>query len=132
MLGQIRGRLWHLRRKDHLIKVLGFAVLLVHWFNPLVWLAFALLGKDMEIELRRTDVGGSGTGSVRAYGASLLSLATERRLALARPLAIGETRPRPNSASVRPPRLLPLRCSAGTACSWPSHPLRKAGLEATR
>jgi len=39
----------HIRRKDYIIKILAFLILSIHWFNPLVWIAFRLMSKDMEL-----------------------------------------------------------------------------------
>ena len=83
----LRHERCHLRRGDPWWKALAFAALTLHWFNPLVWLAFALAGQDMETAcdeavVRRMD------GSARAdYAATLLHLATGRRVGL--PLAFG-------------------------------------------
>ena len=80
----------HLRRRDHLWKTLGFLALCVHWFNPLVWAAFLLSGKDMEMSCDEAVVGKLG-GEIRAdYAASLLAFATGRRVIAGTPLAFGE------------------------------------------
>jgi beta-lactamase regulating signal transducer with metallopeptidase domain len=86
----ILHELTHIRRCDHIIKMLAFLALAVHWFNPLVWLAFVCAVKDMEMscdEYVLKQMGGEIKG---AYGASLLSLATGRRLINGGPLAFGE------------------------------------------
>ena len=78
----------HIQRRDYLIKPLGFLLLAIHWFNPLVWLAFTLAGRDMEAScdeavLRRT------AGDIRAeYAQSILRLAAGRP-SPATPLAFG-------------------------------------------
>ena len=83
----LRHERCHLRRGDPWWKALAFAALSLHWFNPLVWLAFALAGQDMETAcdeavVRRMD------GAARAdYAATLLHLAAGRRVGL--PLAFG-------------------------------------------
>ncbi|NLT13463.1 MAG: hypothetical protein GXY05_03875, partial [Clostridiales bacterium] len=80
----------HIRRLDHIVKLLSFLALALHWFNPLVWAAFVLSGKDMEMScdeavMKRMD------GDIRAdYSASLLSLATGRKIVAGIPLAFGE------------------------------------------
>ena len=80
----------HIRRLDHIVKLIAFAALCVHWFNPLVWLAFVLLGRDMEMSCDEAVLKKLGE-SVRAdYSASLLSLATGRRIIAGTPLAFGE------------------------------------------
>ena len=80
----------HIRRLDHIVKLIAFSALCVHWFNPLVWLAFVLLGRDMEMSCDEAVLKKLGE-SVRAdYSASLLSLATGRRIIAGTPLAFGE------------------------------------------
>jgi len=80
----------HIRRLDHIVKALAFAALCIHWFNPLVWLAFVLAGKDMEMSCDEAVIRKLGD-SVRAdYSASLLGLATGRRVIAGMPLAFGE------------------------------------------
>lgn len=80
----------HIRRFDHIIKVLAFLALTVHWFNPLVWVAFGLACKDMEMSCDEAVIRKLG-GEVRAdYSASLLTLATGRRIIAGMPLAFGE------------------------------------------
>ena len=80
----------HIKRLDHVMKALAFLALAIHWFNPLVWVAFVLASKDMEMScdeavIRKVD------GDVRAdYSASLLTLATGRRIIAGTPLAFGE------------------------------------------
>ena len=80
----------HIRRLDHVVKILAFAALCIHWFNPLVWLAFYLSGQDMEMSCDEAVVKKLGEGIRADYSASLLSLATGRRILSAMPLAFGE------------------------------------------
>ena len=80
----------HIRRLDHVMKVLAFAALCLHWFNPLVWLAFILAGKDMEMSCDESVIKTLGSEIRADYSASLLSLATGRRLIAGTPLAFGE------------------------------------------
>lgn len=80
----------HLRRGDHLIKPLAFLVLCVHWFNPCCWVAFFLMGNDMELscdECVLEELDGEGR---KAYASCLLSFATGRRILNGSPLAFGE------------------------------------------
>ncbi len=80
----------HIRRLDHIVKALAFLALCIHWFNPLVWLAFVLMGKDMEMSCDEAVIRKMGE-SVRAdYSASLLALATGQRRIAGAPLAFGE------------------------------------------
>ncbi len=87
----LRHETYHIRRKDNIIKPLALAILVVHWFNPLVWLAFALMTKDMEMSCDEAVLSTYDTGIARDYSISLLSLATNRRYPYASPLAFGES-----------------------------------------
>ena len=80
----------HIKRLDHVMKALVFLALAIHWFNPLVWVAFILANKDMEMSCDEAVIRKIG-GDVRAdYSASLLTLATGRRIIAGTPLAFGE------------------------------------------
>lgn len=80
----------HIKRLDHVMKALAFLALAIHWFNPLVWVAFILASKDMEMSCDEAVIRKIG-GDVRAdYSASLLTLATGRRIIAGTPLAFGE------------------------------------------
>lgn len=80
----------HIRRGDILWKTLAFVALMLHWFNPLVWLAFVMAAKDMEMSCDEAVLRTMG-GEVRAdYSASLLALATGRKVFSGTPLAFGE------------------------------------------
>ena len=84
----------HIKRFDPLIKILAYAALCLHWFNPLVWLAFVLACKDMEMSCDEAVLKKLG-GEIRAeYAASLLALATGRRIIAGTPLAFGEGDPK--------------------------------------
>jgi len=83
----------HIKRRDYLIKPLAYFVLALHWFNPLVWLAYFLLNKDMEMSCdERVLKEMSGTyGDIKeVYSSALLRLATGKRLVGLSPLAFGE------------------------------------------
>ncbi|BCJ94382.1 hypothetical protein acsn021_19510 [Anaerocolumna cellulosilytica] len=80
----------HIRRLDHIIKLISFLVLCIHWFNPLVWLAFFLSGKDMEMSCDEAVIKKYGNGIKKDYSSSLLTLATGRRMIGGTPLAFGE------------------------------------------
>lgn len=80
----------HIKRLDHVMKALAFLALAIHWFNPLVWVAFILASKDMEMSCDEAVIRKIG-GDVRAdYSASLLTLATGWRIIAGTPLAFGE------------------------------------------
>ena len=80
----------HIRRGDHVIKVLAFLALCIHWFNPLVWAAFILAGRDMEMSCDEAVIRKMGADIRADYSASLLSLATGRTIIAGMPLAFGE------------------------------------------
>jgi beta-lactamase regulating signal transducer with metallopeptidase domain len=80
----------HIRRLDHVVKLLAFLALCIHWFNPLVWVFFRLLEKDMEMSCDEAVVKTLGEGVRADYSASLLRLATDRRGIAGAPLAFGE------------------------------------------
>lgn len=80
----------HIRRFDHILKLLAYAALCLHWFNPLVWAAFVLAGKDMEMSCDEAVINRLGTHIRADYSASLLRLATHKRIIAGTPLAFGE------------------------------------------
>lgn len=80
----------HIRRCDHIIKLLAYCALCIHWFNPMVWLAFILAGKDMEMSCDEAVIKRMGPHIRAAYSASLLRLATHRNIIAGMPLAFGE------------------------------------------
>lgn len=81
----------HIHRCDHIIKPLAFAVLCIHWFNPVVWLAFYLMSDDMEKSCDESVIRQMGSGIKKEYSTSLLSLSTGRRFMGGSPLAFGES-----------------------------------------
>jgi Antirepressor regulating drug resistance, predicted signal transduction N-terminal membrane component len=80
----------HIRRLDHIIKILAFTGLTVHWFNPLVWVAFFLSGNDMEMSCDESVMKNIDTDIRSDYSALLLSLATGRKVIKGVPLAFCE------------------------------------------
>lgn len=86
----LRHERCHIRRKDHIFKILGFAALVLHWFNPLVWVAFVLACQDMEMSCDEAVVKQLGSDIRADYSASLLKLSTGRRIIAGMPLAFGE------------------------------------------
>lgn len=80
----------HLARRDHWWKPLGFLILTVHWFNPLCWMAYVLLCRDIELAcdekvIRQMDLDGK-----KHYSTALLECSAQRRLVTICPLAFGE------------------------------------------
>lgn len=80
----------HIKRKDHVFRLLAYLALCIHWFNPLVWLAFSLSGKDMEMSCDETVIQMYGPRIRAEYAQSLLRVATGRRSFTLTPLAFGE------------------------------------------
>ncbi len=80
----------HIRRYDHVIKLLAYLALCVHWFNPLAWIAFVLAGKDMEMSCDEAVIKRLGPDIRADYSASLLRLATHKKILSGMPLAFGE------------------------------------------
>jgi beta-lactamase regulating signal transducer with metallopeptidase domain len=80
----------HIRRFDHVMKIIAFTALCIHWFNPLVWIAFTLTIKDMEMSCDESVMRRLGANIREEYSASLLSLATGRKIIAGTPLAFGE------------------------------------------
>ena len=68
----------HIRRRDPIWRLLAWTALCLHWFNPLVWLAFALSGQDMEMACDEAVLAKMGNGIKKEYSAALLALAGER------------------------------------------------------
>ena len=80
----------HIRRRDPIVKIAAYFILCLHWFNPLVWAAFLLMGVDMEMSCDERVLKEIGGEIKKDYSLSLLSLATERRIIGGSPLAFGE------------------------------------------
>lgn len=80
----------HLVRRDHWWKVLGYLVLALHWFNPLVWVAYILFCRDIELACDEKVVKGLDGAARADYSQALLSCAAPKRAVAACPLAFGE------------------------------------------
>ena len=79
----------HIRHGDPIIRLVSFLALCLHWFNPLVWLAFFLSGRDMEIACDEAVIHQLGNEVKKGYSASQLSLASGRRWIGGVPVAFG-------------------------------------------
>lgn len=79
----------HIRRRDHLIKPFAFFVVAIHWFNPIVWISYYLMSKDMEMACDEAVLRKSNEDIRQAYSTSLVNLYT-REPGLLNPLAFGE------------------------------------------
>lgn len=80
----------HLKRWDHLWKPLGFFLLAIHWYNPLLWLAYVLLCRDIESACDERVAKTMNTEEKKAYSSALLNCSVPRRMITACPLAFGE------------------------------------------
>ncbi len=80
----------HIQRKDHVIKILAFLLVSIHWFNPLVWIGFVLMSRDMELSCDEKVLKEIDVELKKSYANSLLSLATGRQILNGSPLAFGE------------------------------------------
>ena len=80
----------HLARRDHWWKPLGFALLAVYWFNPVLWLAYALLCRDIELACDERVIRTMDESAVKTYSTVLLACSMPRKAAITCPLAFGE------------------------------------------
>lgn len=80
----------HLKRLDHLWKPLGFILLAVYWFNPVMWLAYILLCRDIELACDEKVLQQLGTQVKQDYSTALINCSVPRRMISACPLAFGE------------------------------------------
>ena len=80
----------HIRRKDHWWKPLGFLLLTVHWFNPLMWMAYILLCRDIELACDEKVIKELGNSQRADYTKALVHCSVNRRMIAACPLAFGE------------------------------------------
>lgn len=80
----------HIYRKDYLVKLLAFAALTIHWFNPLVWLFFHLFEKDMEMSCDEAVIKKTGTSIRAEYSEALLKLASGKKTFVKTFAAFGE------------------------------------------
>lgn len=82
----------HIRRRDYLIKPFAYLLLIVHWFNPLMWMSFKLMSKDMEMACDEAVIQKMGSKVKGNYSKSLLSFAAKRSGSIVGgPLAFGES-----------------------------------------
>ncbi|MBQ6116778.1 MAG: M56 family metallopeptidase [Oscillospiraceae bacterium] len=81
---------YHLRRHDNFIKTFAFLLMAVHWFNPLVWVAFHLMSRDMEMSCDEAVLG-RREGANKMYSTALLTFAAPSHFPAATPLCFGES-----------------------------------------
>lgn len=81
----------HLKRRDHLWKPLGFVLLSIYWFNPLIWVAYILLCRDIELACDEKVIKSMGTECKKPYADALINCSVSQRRISACPVAFGET-----------------------------------------
>ena len=81
---------WHIRRHDPLWKLIAFVLLAVYWWNPLAWIAFFYMTRDMEMSCDEAVLAQFGNQIKKGYSASLLAFAMERHPYSFAPVAFGE------------------------------------------
>ena len=82
----------HIRRWDHVVKPFAFLLLAVNWFNPVLWAAYVLLGRDMENACDEMALKNADAAQRAAYSRALVSCAAQPKMAAVCPLAFGEER----------------------------------------
>lgn len=80
----------HLKRHDHWWKPLGFLLLTVYWFNPILWAAYVLLCRDIELACDEKVIQDMGAENKKPYSIALINCSVPRRMIAACPLAFGE------------------------------------------
>ena len=80
----------HIRRKDHIIKLLVFCITCIYWFNPFVWIMYVLFCRDMESAVDESVVSKFDFHTRQTYATCLLNMSTQRRHLIVSPLAFGE------------------------------------------
>ncbi len=81
----------HMKRRDYIWKPLGYALLSVYWFNPLSWIAYILLCRDIESACDEKVIRDKSSDYMAAYSQALLDCSIQRRRIAACPVAFGET-----------------------------------------
>lgn len=81
----------HIKRKDHIWKPLGFLLLSVHWFNPVLWVAYYFLCRDIELSCDEKVIKDMNCVQIKGYSSALLNCAVKGKMITACPLAFGET-----------------------------------------
>lgn len=80
----------HLKRRDHFWKPLGYLLLSVYWFNPVIWVAYILLCRDIESACDEKVIKNMAASDKKGYSETLFSCSVKRRMIMACPLAFGE------------------------------------------
>ncbi len=80
----------HIKRFDHITRIVAFAILALHWYNPLVWIAYKLMACDMEMSCDERVLKTLGEQQKKDYGMTLVSIGANKRFITAAPLSFGE------------------------------------------
>ena len=80
----------HLKRLDHLWKPLGYVLLSVYWFNPVLWIAYLFLCKDIELACDEQVIRRMSPEDIKSYSSTLLNYSVSKKLISVCPLAFGE------------------------------------------
>ena len=127
----------HIARRDHWWKPLGFLLLAIHWFNPLIWLSYVLLCRDIELACDEKVVKNMEPAQRADYSQALLTCSTDRRVIAVCPLAFGEVGVKQRVRSVLNYKksafwivlLAVLACIAAAVC-FLTNPVKKADEDA--
>lgn len=80
----------HLKHGDHWWKLIGFLAIIIHWFNPLVWVSYLLFCKDVELVCDERVIKSFDMNEKKSYSTALLSCSVQKKIVFAMPLAFGE------------------------------------------
>ena len=127
----------HIRRKDYLWKPLGFLLLMLHWFNPLMWLGYVLLCRDIELACDEKVIKSLDRDARADYSQALLTCSVNRRMIAACPIAFGEVGVKERVKSVlsyRKPAFwiivaAVIACVAVAVCFLTNPPAKEVNLE---
>lgn len=81
----------HIERFDYLIKLISFMIVILHWFNPLVWIAFNLMEKDMELSCDEKVIKKFGSDCKKDYSTSLLNISSEKNFSYCAPISFSDS-----------------------------------------
>lgn len=80
----------HLKRYDHCLKPFGFLLLIIHWFNPFIWLSYILFCRDIELICDENVIQNIGIEKKKSYSNALINCSASSKILSACPLAFGE------------------------------------------
>lgn len=136
----LEHELSHIQRRDNLIKPFAFLAFMLHWFNPIMWLSFTLMSRDMEMSCDESVLKRMGNDAKGGYSGSLLSLSAKRAgLLTANPLAFGESHVKArikNTLNYKRPAfwivLIAIVVVAATSLAFIANPKESFDLEKTK